>query len=523
MTKRKPSPTPPRDSAPAESSPPEYAPPPPTSTDHRRDPVEKRKRKPDPKPADQPSAPLLEVANEEDETSIEKISRASLRNLPPALISFILHLVVIIVFALIYIPGEGSGRLSLVLETDSLDDAFDQTFELAQEDEFSPEIQADQLELSSTESLQAFEPELAAIEPTAPTPLNPATDPNFALSGRGENNREGLLARFGGSPATENAVELGLQWLARNQLKDGSWSLKGPYRSLVGGENKMAATGLALLAFLGHGETHQQGKYQRVVADAVDYLIKNQSGNGHFVDRTASLSHSLYTHAICSISICELLALTQDERLAGPAREAIAFAVQAQGPQGGWRYEVAEARSDLSVTGWFVMLFQSAKYAGIEYDPAVLQNAEKFLDLVMLPDGSRYRYQVDHEPAPSMTAEGLLCRQYLGWKRDDPRMQAGVEYLMANPLRWSQKNSYYWYYATQVLRNMEDETWNQWNDDLKKVLTEKQRQTGADKGSWDPEGDPYGGVGGRLYMTCLCIYSLEVYYRHLPIYRMSNP
>ena len=30
--------------------------------------------------------------------------------------------------------------------------------------------------------------------------------------------------------------------------------------------------------------------------------------------------------------------------------------------------------------------------------------------------------------------------------------------------------------------------------------------------------DQWGQHGGRLYTTCLSIYMLEVYYRHLPIY-----
>jgi hypothetical protein len=41
----------------------------------------------------------------------------------------------------------------------------------------------------------------------------------------------------------------------------------------------------------------------------------------------------------------------------------------------------------------------------------------------------------------------------------------------------------------------------------------------AQKGSWDPQGDAHGGVGGRVMMTSLCMLTLEVYYRHLPLYR----
>ncbi len=464
------------------------------------------------------------AVDEEDleESQLQKLSRTGMRNMPPALVSFVFHLILIIIIALIYVPSKGQGRFSLFMDTSSIEDDFDQEFELSNDTEFTPTVSAEEMVLSTSESAEAFEPELVKIESTAPAPINPSNNPSFALSGRGENSRMGMLKRFGATPQTENAVELGLKWLAKNQKRNGSWSLKGPYKSLVAEENTMAATGMALLAFLGHGETHEKGKYKTVVAKGIEYLVKNQSGNGHFVERGASLSHSMYSHAMCSIAICELLALTQDEGLAGPAREAIAFAVKAQGAQGGWKYEVGSPRSDLSVTGWFVMLFQSAKYAGVDYDPSVMARAQKFIDSVMTPSGSEFRYEADHEPSLAMSAEGLLCQQYLGWKKDDSRLEAGSRRMLNNPIRWSQKNVYYWYYATQVMRNMDEETWKKWNEKLSTILPEKQRKSGVEAGSWDHTGDPYGGPGGRLYVTCLCLFSLEVYYRHLPIYQMRK-
>ena len=43
---------------------------------------------------------------------------------------------------------------------------------------------------------------------------------------------------------------------------------------------------------------------------------------------------------------------------------------------------------------------------------------------------------------------------------------------------------------------------------------------GREAGSWDPRpATRWGAHGGRLYVTCLSIYMLEVYYRHLPIYK----
>jgi hypothetical protein len=52
------------------------------------------------------------------------------------------------------------------------------------------------------------------------------------------------------------------------------------------------------------------------------------------------------------------------------------------------------------------------------------------------------------------------------------------------------------------------------------VRTQHQLKDGHLAGSWDLA-DPHGG-GGRLYMTCLSIMTLEVYYRHLPMYSREN-
>ena len=56
---------------------------------------------------------------------------------------------------------------------------------------------------------------------------------------------------------------------------------------------------------------------------------------------------------------------------------------------------------------------------------------------------------------------------------------------------------------------------------MKQELPSHQVKEGRDAGSWSPVGDPQMeklGEGGRLYVTCLSTYCLEVYYRHLPLY-----
>jgi hypothetical protein len=55
---------------------------------------------------------------------------------------------------------------------------------------------------------------------------------------------------------------------------------------------------------------------------------------------------------------------------------------------------------------------------------------------------------------------------------------------------------------------------------MREYLIKRQDKTNTSPnfGSWDPAGDPFGGAGGRLLITSLNLLTLEVYYRHLPLY-----
>lgn len=44
----------------------------------------------------------------------------------------------------------------------------------------------------------------------------------------------------------------------------------------------------------------------------------------------------------------------------------------------------------------------------------------------------------------------------------------------------------------------------------------------AVKGSWDKDGGFIGSSCGRLGTTCMAMLTLEVYYRHLPLYKRDN-
>ncbi len=71
---------------------------------------------------------------------------------------------------------------------------------------------------------------------------------------------------------------------------------------------------------------------------------------------------------------------------------------------------------------------------------------------------------------------------------------------------------------------MGGDLWKTWNDPTRDYLTETQDMGNTpkrahQKGSWDSSRDRWHRDGGRLMMTSLCVLTLEVYYRHLPLYR----
>lgn len=468
------------------------------------------------------------LANPDDD-----LKRFALKKAPPWAISCVIHMLLLIILGLWYIAPEAIHN-GIFLDVASpefgqqLDDA---SMDMARDDANQEQSIVAPADLAKVEDpfaetkVEKLEIALAGSQPIVDLSA-PSID--IALKGREPGTKQALLGKYGGNGQSEDAVTRGLAWLAKQQRKEGHWSLKGPYKSgaLGGRDLTESATAMALLAFQGAGHTHQKGDYQKEVAKGVKALLKMQAGDGNFFQEGGSNNFWFYCHAQCTIALCELYGMTKDQQLRGPAVQAIKFLIESQDPElGGWRYRPRED-SDTSVTGWVVMAFQSARMAGLEVPSPVLVRISEYLDKVT-EDGSLYGYQVGTEPSLTMTAEALLCRQYLGWRRDDPRLVAGANQVLKYLPRYEDRDVYYWYYGTQMMHHMEGKYWAAWNGALRDMLVKNQEMTGPDKGSWDPLGshpDRWAnlGQGGRLYTTCLSLYMLEAYYRHLPIYGMRK-
>jgi hypothetical protein len=346
------------------------------------------------------------------------------------------------------------------------------------------------------------------------------------LGGRAQTGK--LAMANGGGGDTEQAVDRSLKWIAQHQLPDGGWSFdlkacptcKGACSGSGGSRanDRCGATAMALLPFLGRGYTHREGPYKQTVEMGISFLARRAvEGQGRAYDQFGNL----YSQGLAGIALSECYAMSQDERLAAPTQLVLNFIMQAQDPVGGgWRYKPREP-GDTSAVGWQIMALKSGNMAHLNVNPLTVKKAIDFLNSVESKGGARYGYLDPSQPRPGRTAVGLLCRMYLGWKIDNPALQDGVAYLAKTG---PSDDLYYDYYATQIMhhmKGMEGEVWISWNKRMKELLLEKQATSGHEKGSWHAGFDRGHAAesAGRLYCTSLATLILDVYYRHLPIYR----
>lgn len=348
-----------------------------------------------------------------------------------------------------------------------------------------------------------------------------------ALSSRSSNMKKEMLERYGGSAASEQAVARALAWIAAHQLPNGAWSFghdrvcRGQCAEAGNFVNSYnAATAVALLPFLGAGQTHLDGQYKDTVKKGLAFLIKRMEITGGTPPRGSwhEANGNMYSHGLAAICVCEAYAMTKDPDLEKPAQLALNYIAWAQDPSGGgWRYSPQQP-GDTSVVGWQLMALKSGLMGGLTIYPETVRKAEFFLDSVQTNDGAYYGYD-GPSPNPagsaSTTSIGLLCRMYLGWPKDRKGIQEGVKFISG--VGPSKTNMYYNYYATQVLRQYGGAEWERWNEAMRNQLVETQEKSGHAAGSWFA-GDEWGQQGGRLYVTAMSTMILEVYYRYMPLY-----
>jgi len=463
---------------------------------------------------------------------------------PSWLVSLLFHLALMIILALVTISNvTDSGLKELTISSGEEEDDMESLDDIVLQEKLEDAIDTPTEVLEVPEQISDPVPdpadEVAKLQVNVElqefgVPTAPRTDllsqigslDGDALSGRTGAAKAAALARSGGSKGSEAAVARALEWLAKHQLPDGGWSfdhrMAPTCRGQCGNPGELAkarngATGIALLPFLGAGQTHEEGKYKKTVAGGLYYLSSHMKNNGSLWEDGGRM----YSHGLASIALCEAYGMTKDKKLLAPAQASLNFICYAQDPVGGgWRYQPRQA-GDTSVVGWQLMALKSGHMSYLQVPPVVVQKAGAFLDSVQSESGAKYGYATPGG-GHGTTAVGLLSRMYLGWKKGNPALQRGVQAI--DNWGFSHGNMYYNYYATQIARHWGGDVWEKWNDSMRDWLVEKQVRGGHEAGSWyfSAGGDHGKSKGGRLYCTAMATMMLEVYYRHLPIYRKQS-
>jgi hypothetical protein len=352
-------------------------------------------------------------------------------------------------------------------------------------------------------------------------PVHAGTDAAAAIAAafarRSGPDRGTAVRERGGSAASEAAVERGLAWLARHQAGDGSWRFDlsgcqcdGGCRDAGTVSSTTAATGIALLPFLGAGHTQAAGAYRETVTRGLYYLMSRIQPTPRGGDLTEG---TMYGQGVATLALAEALGMTKDEMLVRPVRDAVRFIVTAQDSYGGgWRYLPGQA-GDTTVTAWQLAALKSAALAGLEVPSPTFDGVCRFLDRVQTQGGAAYGYQ-SPQARSCTSAIGLLCRMYTGWDREEVLDRGLAALAKPGP---APQGVYQNFYLAQALLQRDHPAWPRWNARNRDQLVTRQASVGHEAGSWffaDPETAP----GGRLGHTALAVLTLEVYYRLLPIY-----
>ena len=104
------------------------------------------------------------------------------------------------------------------------------------------------------------------------------------------------------TPASERALQKGLEWLARNQGPEGNWN-----------SNNLGLVGMGALAFLSAGYLPGRGRYGNTVQRALNYMTRNAKPSGLL--NIANAQHDMYNHGLAAFALGQAYGMTNDKEI----------------------------------------------------------------------------------------------------------------------------------------------------------------------------------------------------------------
>ncbi len=340
--------------------------------------------------------------------------------------------------------------------------------------------------------------------------------------------------------AQVEAVRRGLEWLARNQSADGSWSAKIGFKLNTGYEytaerGHVGTTSLALMAFLAGGHMPGRGEYGDVVLRGLDWILAACQPDGYIT----SSGTRMYSHAFATLFLAEIYGMTTRSDVHAKLQNAVDYIVNAQNAEGGWRYAPFAQDSDMSIVVCQVLALRAARNIGIQVPAATVERATNYVlesaitERDQLHGGFSRRWGGDPIGAFTyqrgagsrssfpLTAAGVTSLHGLGIYSDDA-IRLGLDYLRRNLDDFNRRygpggHYFFWYghyYAVQAMYTAGSQGgvryWEPYFERLRRDLLALQLPDGSFPNHVGP---------GPAFGTAMGVLILQIPYRYLPIFQ----
>jgi len=338
-------------------------------------------------------------------------------------------------------------------------------------------------------------------------------------------------------------VRKGLEWLAKQQQRDGHWGANG-------NGYPVSMTALAGMALLMEGSTLRAGKYKDHLVKATDWILSRcQKGGARdgLIGKTENNNEAaryMYGHGFATLFLASVYGdavnAQQQDKIKDALQRAVKYTINAQGSKGGFYYTAkgdppGTDRDEGSVTITQVQALRACRNAGIPVPKAVIKNVYKYLKECTSPRGSVYYSLQSRMERPPITAAAIACLFNAGEYKDDlgkkwlKHCQQTIPAQLGAPqggirIGHDEYTHYYWGQCIYMLGDKGWEklfgpaaeadriTWSKYRDNLFDQLMKIQNADGSFNSN--------GGFGvGPVYSTSMWLTVLQLDRGLLPIYQ----
>lgn len=310
------------------------------------------------------------------------------------------------------------------------------------------------------------------------------------------------------TPATQQAIDRGLAYLAGRQHPRGSFGSDSRYRRNV------AVASLAGMAFLSAGHTPGRGRYSPTVDQTVEFILQSAQPSGYIVQADSAGHGPMYGHGFATLFLAEVYGMSPREDVRQALKSAVQLIINSQNREGGWRYDPDGRDADVSVTVCQIMALRAARNVGIGVPKSTVDQCIEYVKKCQNPDGG-FRYQLTIRPNSEFarSAAGLVAL-YSAGLYEGPEFDRGLVYLdrhrpIGDMLRPEPHYFYGHYYAVQAMWHAGGEFWLKWYPSIRDELLAKQMPDG----SWSDS------IINNEYGTAMACLVLQMPNNYLPIFQ----